>query len=72
MFLKITGNMLCLYFSFFTQLSHLAESTKKKKRIEKKEKVCLLATDIKQIMNNQSKAITSNPEAENNSVQQLR
>lgn len=71
MFLKITGNMLCLYFSFFTQLSHLAERTKKKRK-EKKEKVCLLATDIKQIMNNQSKAITSNPEAENNSVQQLR
>lgn len=58
--------MLGLYFSFFTQLSHLAESIKKKK------KVAFLATDIVQIMNNQSKVITSNPEAENNSVGQLR
>lgn len=59
--------MLGLYFSFFTQLSHLAESIKKKKK-----KVAFLATDIVQIMNNQSKVITSNPEAENNSVGQLR
>jgi len=57
--------MLSLYFSLFTQFSHLAESCKKKK-------VTLLATDIKQTMNNQSKAITSNSEAENNSVGLLR
>lgn len=70
MLLKNTRNMLCLYFSFFTLPSHLAECTKKKEN--KKEKVCFPATDIKQIMNNQSKVITSNPEEENNSVQQLR
>lgn len=32
MFFKNTRNMLGLYFSFFTQLSHLAESIKKKKK----------------------------------------
>lgn len=45
-------------------------STTEKKKEKKKKN--FLDTDIKQIINNQSKAITSNPEAENNAAEQLR
>lgn len=64
-FFKNTGNILGLYFSFFC-------TTQPPGRKHEKNPVTLLSTDIKQITNNQSKAITSNPEAENNSVGQLR
>lgn len=60
----------CVCISHFLHYSATWQRALKKGK--KIEKVCLLATDIKQIMNNQSKVITSNPEAENNSVQQLR
>lgn len=68
MFFKYMRNVLGLYFSFLRNCAF--QSIPKKK---KKDKKTNFATDSKQIiMNNQSKAITSNSEAENNSVQQLR
>lgn len=59
-----------LYFSF-VHISAMGRGSTTEKKKEKKKKN-FLDTDIKQIINNQSKAITSNPEAENNAAEQLR